>query len=477
MWLASLLNYLHLRLRRLPPHASCHPREPAPASPQGPAPAANPLPPGLTLTDEFRTAFEQMEHSTSCMYLTGKAGTGKSTLLKYFRDHTRKKVVVLAPTGIAAVNVNGMTINSFFGFPATLVLSKHIRRSEHREQLFRRLETIVIDEVSMVRPDVIDGMDYALRVHRQDPRPFGGVQLLFFGDLYQLPPVVTKDLAEYFFEHYGGAYFFNAVVFKQMPLQRLELQTVFRQKDETFKRILNQVRVGQVSTDDLARLNTRTLPAAVQLPGDPPLVLTTTSHAAQMINAGHMHALPGGATKFQAIVKGDVPAASYPAELELTLKIGTPVLLTKNDPAGRWANGTRAVVEELGKDAITVSIGTSRYSISRTTWEIVAYQWQPKSRSIVMVVVGTFAQFPFRPAWAMTIHKSQGLSVDRLLLDLGSGAFAHGQTYVALSRCRSLDRLFLSRPVRRADIIVDPQVRQFLAEGFNCSEGRPARDV
>ncbi|HEY4109615.1 ATP-dependent DNA helicase [Puia sp.] len=419
--------------------------------------------PRLVITGEFRQAFDAMENSNRCVYVTGKAGTGKSTLLTWFRQQTKKRLVILAPTGIAALNVDGATIHSFFRLPPSVVEPNHIRRDPERAPLYQRLDTIVIDEISMVRADVMDAIDQTLRLHRNNDTPFGGVQIIFFGDLYQLLPAVTRELDGYFHSRFGGACFFNARVFDRLQLHYFQLQTIFRQKDETFKQLLNAVRENTVTDEQLALLNTRHLPGHVLPPGDLRLTLTTTNKVADAINGERMNGLRGKAHRFTATVGGNADLDKGPADAVLILKKHAQVMLLKNDPDKRWVNGTLGHVTRIGRDKITVRIGKHRYDIERAEWEVRDYRYNPQKQTIEPGTAGTFTQFPLRAAWAMTIHKSQGRTFDQVIIDLGPGAFTHGQTYVALSRCTQLAGIVLQTPIRREDLILDPGVKQFIA--------------
>lgn len=422
--------------------------------------------PRLLITEEFQQAFHLMENTSSCVYITGKAGTGKSTLLTWFRQQTKKRLVILAPTGIAALNVNGATIHSFFRFLPQVVEPGDIRLDPERVHLFRQLDAIVIDEVSMVRADVMDGIDHALKLHRSNDLPFGGVQMIFFGDLYQLLPAVGRDLTGYFRSRFGGICFFNARVFDRVKLNYIQLQTIFRQKDDAFKHLLNSVRENNISDEQLALLNTRCIPGHAPAAGDLRLTLTTTNKVADAINTGRMANLPGKSHRFEAAIDGNIDINACPADACLVLKKGAQVMLLKNDPEKRWVNGSLGRVVRIGRDKITVRIGKRSYPVERTTWEVVEYKYDRKKQKINPDTAGSFTQFPLRPAWAMTIHKSQGRTFDQVIIDLGPGAFTHGQTYVALSRCTSLDGIILKTPIRREDLILDPGVKKFIVQNL-----------
>lgn len=423
----------------------------------------NQLPDNLVITEEFQEAFDLMEKTSKCAYITGKAGTGKSTLLTYFRKKTKKNIIVLAPTGIAAINVEGSTIHSFFRFAPQLVKKSEISKDYTRQELFNKLEMIVIDEISMVRADLLDGIDYALRINRQNDLPFGGVQMIFFGDLYQLPPVVVgKDLLDYFEENFGGYYFFNAKVFDDISFDYIELQTIFRQKDENFKKILNNIRENKITNSDLLLLNERYNQNHIYQDDDINLTLSTTNKIAEDINHERMNSLTTTEYLYNALVTGKFENSSYPTETRLFLKKGSQIMMLKNDSDKRWVNGTLGIVKSLTDFDVEVEIDGATYTIEKATWESIEYQYNKEEKKIEAIVTGTFTQYALKLAWAITIHKSQGQTFDNVLINLGNGAFAHGQTYVALSRCTSLEGITLKTKIRPQDIILDPKVAQFI---------------
>ncbi|TWJ00831.1 UvrD-like helicase family protein [Mucilaginibacter frigoritolerans] len=425
----------------------------------------NKLPEGLIITDEFNKAFDLMENSTKCAYITGKAGTGKSTLLTYFRQKTRKNVIVLAPTGIAAIQVEGSTIHSFFRFAPQLLEKKHISKDYARQDLFNKVNMIIIDEISMVRADLLDGIDYALRINRNNNTPFGGVQMVFFGDLYQLPPVVVgKDLTQYFEEHFGGIYFFNAKVFREINLEYIELQKIFRQKDSDFKDILNSIREAKVSALELLVLNKRYIPYYINDTKNVSLTLTTTNNIADDVNRNQMNSLQSKEYIYNATISGKFDKASYPTEPYLSLKKGAQIMMLKNDSQKRWVNGSLGIIQDLSSSNILIKIDNVTYTIEKATWEVIEYEYNKEENKIEAIVTGSFTQYPLKPAWAMTIHKSQGQTFDNVIIDLGNGAFAHGQTYVALSRCTSLEGIVLKSQIRYQDIILDSKVANFIKE-------------
>ena len=317
----------------------------------------------------------------------------------------------------------------------------------------------------MVRADLLDGIDYALRINRNNDLPFGGVQMIFFGDLYQLPPVVKgKDLVTYFEEHFGGPYFFNAKVFNEVSLDYIELQQIFRQKDEDFKNILNRIRNNTATAENLVCLNKRYDPAHTFKSDDVCLTLSTTNRIAEDINHARMNSLTSQEVIYNAIVTGKFDISSYPTEARLLLKNGAQVMMLKNDSLKRWVNGTLGIIKEVTESKVSVEVDGSAFELEKATWEDIEYQYNKEEKKIEAIIVGSFTQYPLKLAWAITIHKSQGQTFDKVVIDLGTGAFAHGQTYVALSRCTSLDGITLKTRVRNQDIILDPKVAAFIHE-------------
>jgi ATP-dependent DNA helicase PIF1 len=414
-------------------------------------------PAGITTPEQFLTALEFARHGEGHLFVTGRAGTGKSTLLRALRDMITEEAVVLAPTGLAAVNVGGQTIHSFFGFPPRLIRPDDIRRSRNG-RLMRRLKLIIIDEVSMVRSDLMWAIDQSLRINRGRPREaFGGVRLLLFGDLHQLPPVVQSgEVAEHLESAHGGPFFFQVpALMEGAGMSLIELEHVFRQNDERLLDVLNRIRDGEVTEDDLQVLNERAHAIRTLGEGDAFVILTPTNAAAQRINMAYLEALPGAVKPYEAGITGEFGGAAHPTDATLLLKPGAKVILLRNDPDKRWVNGTVARVAQLEEKRVWIEIDGNVHEIEQVSWEARRYAFDQAAEKIVENVTGTFRQFPLRLAWALTIHKSQGLTLDRVYIDLGRGTFAHGQAYVALSRCRSLDGLALARPLRPSDILFD----------------------
>ena len=408
----------------------------------------------------YRLAEEFALHTGRSIYLTGKAGTGKTTFLRRLRAVTRKQTAVVAPTGVAAINAGGVTMHSFFQLPfgpfvptpegrARLVGQLHMQAG--RRKVLRELELLVIDEVSMVRADTLDMVDTILRHVRFRPdEPFGGVQVVFIGDLYQLSPVVSDEEWRILAPYYPTPYFFHSQAVRQRPPVHIELDRIFRQADGRFIRLLNEVRDNRLSPEGLDLLRSRYDPAFTPPEGDTYVTLTTHNYKADRINQAELAKLPGPAASFRAEVKGEYPEKSYPAEATLELKTGAKVMFLKNDTETprRYFNGKIGVVEEMDDDGIAVRIpgDDAPILVQRDTWRNIRYTTDPATRQIEEKELGTFTQYPLRLAWAITIHKSQGLTFDKAVIDAGD-AFAPGQVYVALSRCRSLEGLVLHSPV------------------------------
>ena len=423
----------------------------------------------LKIAEDFKEVFNLLENTDKNYFITGKAGTGKTTLLNHFRENSLKNIIVLAPTGIAAVSIGGSTIHSLFRFPPNLITKKDIKRIFGKDAMFDQIDCIVIDEVSMVRADVMDGIDQSLRINRgKSKKPFGGVQMIFFGDLYQLPPVVNDPVLEkYFTEQYKGSYFFNAKVFEENPLEKIEMQTIYRQKDVEFIELLNNIRNGKVSTDDLELLNSRVYPELNEIYDDsdePIVVLTPINQKASYINNQRLSTLPGKEFHYGGSTTGTFDERSYPADADLVLKVGAQVIMLQNDIEDhRWQNGTVASISKLTDKKVWVEVDGVQYEVEPASWKKTEYIYNNAKEEIEMSERGSFKQFPLKLAWAITIHKSQGKTFDKVIIDIGHGAFASGQTYVALSRCRSLKGIYLSSPIRASDIKTDPKVINFLS--------------
>ena len=428
---------------------------------------AKPQNPSIELTSEARAALKLFEATQQHVFLTGRAGTGKSTLLRHFRSTTRKRLAVLAPTGVAAVNVKGQTIHSFFGFGIGITPERARRRATAKKQLYRNLQTIVIDEVSMVRADLLDCIDAFLRLN--GPRagePFGGVQMIFIGDLYQLPPVVQADEEALFTTHYTSPFFFDAKVFQRVPVDVVQLTKVYRQRDADFVDLLDAVRTATLDRQQLDTLNTRYNPDLTGIDREQYVGLVTTNAMADRINAHHLDRIDQPAYAFTGTVSGTFNRPQLPTDETLVLKAGARIMMLNNEPRGKWVNGTLGQVSDIedGDDAISIQVVLEsgfEGKIQPFTWESIRYTFNPNTQQIESEVVGSFTQYPLRLAWGSTIHKAQGKTFDRVVVDLGRGTFAPGQAYVALSRCRSLEGLVLRKPLHPEHVQIDPRVQAF----------------
>ena len=403
-----------------------------------------------------------MEAAEEHVFITGRAGTGKSTLLRHFIANTKRRAVVLAPTGLAAVNVGGQTIHSFFKFPPRLLQAGDVRALPHQRRLFEQLDTVIIDEISMVRADVLDAIDRSLRLNRGRMEvPFGGVQIVAFGDLFQLAPVVEGELREYFSDAFDTPYFFSANILSQCDWRLVELKTNYRQsKDPYFFDLLSRLGRNEMTAEDMECLNGRLLEDPLE--DMDAVTLTSTNAAADRINAEHLEEIEEEPVEYLATIKGEFDEGSSPARAALTLKTGAQVIMLRNDPDGRWVNGDVGVVEHCDKARLKVRIKDIVHEVLPVKWERIQYAFNSADNQVTRNVQGTFQQFPVKLAWAITIHKSQGQTLQKVRVDLGRAAFAHGQVYVALSRCQSLEGLRLHRPIRPSDILFDERVLNFL---------------
>ncbi|MCX8179421.1 MAG: DEAD/DEAH box helicase [Candidatus Aenigmarchaeota archaeon] len=432
----------------------------------------------IDLNEKFKQALDLMENTTKHILVTGKAGTGKSTLLNYFRNHTKKNIVVLAPTGVAAVNVKGVTIHSFFKFKPDISVNK-ISKVKN-DKIYKVLDAIIIDEISMVRADLMDCIDKFMRLNGKDQnKPFGGVQMIFFGDLYQLPPVVRRKEREIFLKNYKSSYFFDSKVFEKIELEFVELEKVYRQKNEDFIKILNSIRNNCFTEEVIKKINSRLLPDFEEDPNEFYITLTSTKKSADQINEKNLSLLKGKLFEYIGIIKGEFPESYLPVEKNLKIKIGAQVMMLNNDGYGRWINGSIGKIVDIIKresenDIIMVELSDGKiYEITPYTWDIYEAYFDEHKQSIEYQTVGSFTQYPMKLAWAITIHKSQGKTFDKVIIDIGKGAFAHGQTYVALSRCTSLEGIVLKRPISKKDIIVDQKITEFLTKlKYSISERR-----
>jgi ATP-dependent DNA helicase PIF1 len=424
----------------------------------------------IEINEQFKRALDILENSDKSIFITGKAGTGKSTLLSYYRNIARKKVVVLAPTGVAALNIKGQTIHSFFGFKPNITQQSIRQIKADRETIYQKLETLVIDEVSMVRADLLDCIDRFLRLNGPFPgRPFGGVQMAFVGDLYQLPPVVTSQERVVFQSMYKTPYFFSARAFSTFEMEFVELEKIYRQHDSRFIELLNAIRNRTVDSAGLAYINGRYDPEYEPEPGSMFIYLTTTNSMALEINERQIKRLKGRARSFAGEIEGEFGKEYLPTGTMIKLKKGAQVMMLNNDSFGRWVNGSVGRITGFGKDEegeaiikVELAEGDEVY-VSPYTWEI--FRFFVEESQIKSEVVGAFTQYPLMLAWAVTIHKAQGKTFNRAIIDIGRGTFAHGQMYVALSRCTSMDGLVLKKPVEMKHIWMDRSVVDFMT-GF-----------
>ena len=424
---------------------------------------------------EFQDAWDVLQHTHRSVFLTGKAGTGKSTFLKYIRENTKKRTVVLAPTGIAAVNVGGQTMHSFFKIPFKPLLPddpdisnitrlrKMLRYTKEKVKLIRELDLIIIDEISMVRADIIDFVDRVLRVYSGNMRePFGGKQLLLVGDIFQLEPVVTHDMRDILRRYYQNFFFFNARAFAQINLVSVELRKIYRQSDNEFISLLDRVRVNRASNADIAHLNQRYNPDYQEVNDNFAMTLATRRDTVDSINDEHMQALKTPEFVYEGIIEKDFPENSLPTAKNLVLKVGAQVIFIRNDKEGRWYNGTIGKVTRLEPKQVYVALEDgSEMEVLPEIWENMQYTYNEKEKKVEEKVLGTFMQIPIKPAWALTVHKSQGLTFNNVVIDFVGGAFTSGQAYVALSRCTSMEGITLLKPLTERDIIVNLAVVDF----------------
>ena len=434
----------------------------------------------VTSNPQLKLAFEFVEYTGEHVFLTGKAGTGKTTFLHNLKNISSKRMIVVAPTGVAAINARGMTIHSFFQMPFGPILTEEVAgtraegtaNSRVNTQKFNRtkidiiksLDLLIIDEVSMVRADLLDGIDEVLRKYKNHNKPFGGVQLLMIGDLQQLAPIVKNDEWGLLKEHYDSMYFFNSLALKKSRYVSIELKEIFRQRDMEFIKLLNMVRENTLNTQALERLNKQHKPNFKYNDDEGYITLTTHNAQAKSINESRLKKLPGRVNTFCAMVEGDFPEYSYPTDFKLVIKKGAQVMFVKNDPSPEklFYNGKIGKVERVEDDLIYVKCPGDGQSIpvAKTEWKNMKYSINKNTKEIEESVKGTFLQYPLKHAWAITIHKSQGLTFEKAIID-ARAAFAHGQVYVALSRCRTLEGLILSTPITHSCIKSSPGITSF----------------
>lgn len=422
----------------------------------------------IEINEQFARALDLLENTKRHLFITGRAGTGKSTLLKHWRETTKKSIAVLAPTGVAAVNIEGETIHRFFRFKpgVTLREAEDLGRRARSTEVYHEFDAIVIDEISMVRADLLDCIDVFLRRAMKNKEPFGGKQMVMIGDLYQLPPVVKSEEKDALKERYATPYFFSATVSDELKnadaLDLIELEKIYRQSDNRFIGLLNAVRNRSVTEEHLGELNER-LDTDFQDKQNQYIHLTATNAQADLLNAENLARLRTKEKIYQGTIIGQFTERDLPTDVELRLKPGARVMLVKNDPMGRWVNGTLGTVRELGGRVAMVKLDSgTTVAVEPFTWSIFRSIYNTKSRHLERETMGSFTQMPLRLAWATTIHKSQGKTFDRVVIDLGRGAFAAGQVYVALSRCRTLEGIVMKQALVRRHLILDYEVMKFL---------------
>lgn len=428
---------------------------------------------------EFQNVWKLVQFTRQSVFMTGKAGTGKSTFLKYICNNTRKKHVVLAPTGIAAVNVGGVTLHSFFKIPfkpllpddpefARNRLKSRMKYSKSHQKLLKELELIIIDEISMVRADIIDFIDKVLRVYSDNPRePFGGKQLLLVGDIFQLEPVVTGDMRDLLGRYYSHPYFFCAKAFDELNVVSVELRKIYRQNDDEFIAILDRIRLGRASTDDMKLLNSRIIPASHDDDGRMVMTLATKRDMVDSINDERLRHLKTPEITYQGTITGEFPENSLPTLMALTLKVGAQIVFIKNDIDRRWVNGTLGRIYMADEDTLMVELESGeKHVLDPAVWRNIKYEYDEKNHKVIEKELGSFIQYPVKLAWALTIHKSQGLTFNDVVIDIGRGTFSGGQAYVALSRCRSLGGLSLLSTINQRDVFVNPEIITF-SRSFN----------
>ncbi len=428
----------------------------------------------IDLNPSFKQALAMMKEGKQNLFITGRAGTGKSTLLQYFCDQQKTRPVVLAPTGVAALNVRGQTIHRFFGFQPDVTVEKIQSKKIKPKQVlvYKKLVSLIIDEVSMLRADLLDCVDVFLKMYGPHKgKIFGGVQMIFIGDLYQLPPVVSFLEKEAFFSHYKTPFFFSARAFENFKIKIIELRKVYRQKDEKFVSILNRIRNNSVQSGDLEILNQRHQPGFKPPLRDFYVYLSSTNKTANDINHHRLNQLNNRLHVSQARIDGDFGKEYFPTLIHLKFKVGAQVMLLNNDSKNRWVNGSMGRIVSFRGDGRSVCIDLfstrEQVDVSLYTWEIYQFSLSGNKKNIVTQVAGTFTQFPFRLAWALTIHKSQGKTFEKVIFDTRGGMFASGQAYVALSRCVSLEGLILKSPFQNKHILVDERIFPFLkSQGF-----------
>lgn len=423
----------------------------------------------IEMTVQQQQAYDLIENTNTSFFLTGKAGSGKTTFLRKVQEEVNKNFIVLAPTGVAAIIAGGETIHSFFGFPMeAMPISSVGKLSQERYFVLKNVNTIIIDEVSMVRCDLIDAIDATLRSCMHTTAPFGGKQMVFVGDLFQLEPVLSSATDKEIIKedyHTDKPFFFKAQVFNRLRLPSIEFKKIYRQDDEIFLNILNNIRNGIIDYYDIEILNERTKVAA---PADEMVItLASFNKTANDINAAKLAELEEPSFSYEAKIQKEFNKEKSPVDQVLTLRKGAQVMFCRNDPARRWANGTLGVVSKLDEESIHVTLRDGKeYKVDPVTWENISYKYEKAKREVIKKVNGSFTQYPLKLAWAITIHKSQGMTFDKMILDLSCGIFSDGQLYVALSRVKTLDGLYLTKPIKPHYVRGSQEVLRF-ADHFN----------
>jgi ATP-dependent exoDNAse (exonuclease V) alpha subunit len=414
----------------------------------------------IQLTNEFRNVLEMINNTKNNYFITGKAGTGKSTLLQYLSHTSKKTCVLLAPTGRAAINIEGQTLHSFFRLALGVIQADDYKENFISEA--RCVDIIIIDEISMVRADILDSIDKSLQYTMNKCRPFGGIQVIFFGDPYQLPPVVPKseEVSLYFSEYYKSPYFFDSFVYDQSNFKVIELQKVFRQEDVVFINTLNKFRNDSYTDNDLSFINERVMDNIKR--SDLKIVLTPYKAKAAFINNSELESIKRKERVFHASSEGKIKSSNVPAQEILKLKKGAQVMFVKNRGKD-WVNGDLGIVAGFDKDNVVVKKNSKKHTVGKETWDDYCYQIDPRTKKISKSIIGRFTQIPLILAWAITIHKGQGTTLSGVHIDFDRGAFAYGQTYVAISRTRKITDMTLERPILSSDIRVDSRVNDYFS--------------
>ena len=424
--------------------------------------------PAININAQSHLALDIMENTSKSILITGRAGTGKSTLLEHFRSITYKNVAVLAPTGVASLNIKGQTIHSFFRFRPDITPDTVRSLNRYQKQMYEKIDAIVIDEISMVRADLLDCVDIFMRLNGKNrSAPFGGVQMIFVGDLYQLPPVVSASEAEMFKSHYKSQYFFDSHAFADLKIEYLELQKNYRQTDAGFISLLNSIREDIATDKSLDAINSRYQPFFSPQPSEKYITLTTTNALADSINQRHLDLLAGTTHIYSAKADPAFDKKVLPADEELKIKVGMQVMLLNNDKGGQWVNGSIGevigIAPGMNNDIINVRLNSgAEVEVLPNKWDLFKFSYDTKSTKLVSKSAGSFTQYPIMPAWAVTIHKSQGKTFEKVIIDIGSGTFAHGQLYVALSRCTTLEGIVLRQKIEKRHIMMDRRIVGFL---------------